>query len=125
MEPDFQFTHFDPSTDTDRIFNAFKRPSWTLLCSASLFIHFELYKKSHSGQRITKINIFSSKDRKINKKPLFSSIRFGLSFSILKRIREFSFFEIRFGVLFYEYETCFGSITIRKAHPTLLRGGIK
>ena len=104
MEPDFQFTHFDPSTDPDRIFNAFKRPSWTLLCSASLFIHFELYKKSHSGQRIT----------------LFSSMRLGLSFSILKRIREFSFFGIRFGVLFYEYETCFGSITIGKAHPTLL-----
>ena len=55
IEPDFQFTHFAPITDADRTFNAFKRLSCTLLCSASLFIHFELYKKSHSGQRLTKM----------------------------------------------------------------------
>ena len=39
--------------------------------------------------------------QKINgqSKPLFSSIRLGLSFSILKWILEFSFFGMRFGVL--------------------------
>ena len=57
MEPDFQLIHFAPNIDPFRIFKAFKRFSWISWCSALLFIHFELYKKSHSGQRVTK-NVF-------------------------------------------------------------------
>ena len=109
MEPDFQFTHFAPSTDPDRIFKAFKRLSCTLLCSASLFIHFELYKKSHSGHRLTKNILFLTyymnfiiKIRRMSKNdlPLFWSTRLESSFAILRWILELSFFEWRFGVLF-------------------------